>query len=151
MPFSYRVAAIALHEGQLLLHRGVNEQAWSLPGGRVEAMEKAREAMARELSEELGIEAEIGRLLWIVENFYLDEGEQYHELDLYFKVELPMSLSQSVANHPFAGIEREKGLIFQWFALEQVEKLPFNPSVLAAHLRQIPDQIVHLVSDLPSL
>lgn len=148
MPFSYRVAAIALHEGQLLLHRGVNEQTWSLPGGRVEAMEKAREALARELSEELGIEAEIGRLLWIVENFYLDEGEQYHELGLYFRVQLPASVS--ISNQAFAGIEQQKGLIFQWFALEEIEKLPLNPSVLAAHLRQLPDQIIHLISDTTS-
>lgn len=59
------VAAIVVREGRVLLSRrpGGTHLAglWEFPGGKVEAGEGEREALARELREELGVEAEIAR------------------------------------------------------------------------------------------
>ena len=40
--------------GRILLHRADYEDFWSLPGGRVEMLEDSREALRREMLEELG-------------------------------------------------------------------------------------------------
>ncbi|MEQ2529277.1 hypothetical protein WMO40_21610 [Bacillaceae bacterium CLA-AA-H227] len=37
--FNYRVAGIWIKNGHILLHRDVNEENWSLPGGRVKMAE----------------------------------------------------------------------------------------------------------------
>lgn len=40
---------------------------WMVPGGGIEAGENAKEAAAREVLEETGLEVEIGKLIWHVE------------------------------------------------------------------------------------
>ncbi len=61
------VAAAAFREGRLLVARRPDRPGepggFELPGGRVEAGETPEEALARELREELGVEAEVGSWL----------------------------------------------------------------------------------------
>jgi len=69
--FNYRTVAVIIHDGYVLLHRADYENFWGLPGGRVEILESSDVALARELREELGqnVDAQVGRLLWMAENF----------------------------------------------------------------------------------
>jgi 8-oxo-dGTP diphosphatase len=56
------VKAVVLHQGRVLLL--VNERdEWDLPGGRPEAGEDHRAALAREVLEETGLGVEIGKLV----------------------------------------------------------------------------------------
>ena len=61
------VAAIVEREGRILACQrkagSRHELKWEFPGGKVEAGEAPRDALARELREELGIQAEIGEEL----------------------------------------------------------------------------------------
>jgi ADP-ribose pyrophosphatase YjhB (NUDIX family) len=62
--FTYRVGAIIIRDGHVLLMRMGANDFWFVPGGRVEAGEVARVALEREVTEELGVTGEVGRLLW---------------------------------------------------------------------------------------
>jgi 8-oxo-dGTP diphosphatase len=58
------VAALLAGQGKILLaqRREGDEQGllWEFPGGKVEGGEEPRQALRRELREELGVEAEVG-------------------------------------------------------------------------------------------
>ena len=140
--FNYRVVGVAVEKDRVLLHRADIEEFWTLPGGRVEHGEVASTALQRELREELGCEAEVGRLLYFVENFFEYDERSFHELALYFLIHLP----PEIINTPsFEGHEEGYRLIFQWHHLDSIKNLPLFPSFLRESLRELPEHPLHVV------
>lgn len=78
--FNYRVAGIWIENGHVLIHRFVNDNHWSLPGGRVSITEESKTSLKREFLEELNVNIEVERLIWVLENFFNYEGKDFHEI-----------------------------------------------------------------------
>jgi ADP-ribose pyrophosphatase YjhB (NUDIX family) len=79
-----------IREGdRILVERGrddvKNETFFRLLGGTVEFGEKGAESVRRELLEELGAEAEVGRLVATIENVFTYEGQPAHEICLVYE------------------------------------------------------------------
>ncbi len=51
--------------------------------------ETSAETLQREMVEELGVAVEVGRLLWVVENFFDFEKRHWHELGFYYLMTVP--------------------------------------------------------------
>ena len=152
----YRVAVVALDGDRVLLHRAEGDDFWALPGGRVQAGETAQEAILREVAEEIGVhEVTVGRLLFVVENFFEhwpldggpgdDESIAHHELGLYLEVTLPRSIAEQAT---FEGIE-ESGpaplrLEFAWFELNALHSVDLRPAVVR-------DALAHGIPDVPAM
>jgi 8-oxo-dGTP pyrophosphatase MutT (NUDIX family) len=86
--FTVRAAAIIRRDGHVLLHRGVNDDFWVLPGGRIEFGETAAATIEREMIEELARPAKVVALRYVVENFFSHDGFRVHELGYYFDAEI---------------------------------------------------------------
>ncbi len=89
--FQMRAAGIALREGHVLVHRAVHEAFWSLPGGRVEQGEASTETLFREMQEELLVDVEVGPLAFVLESFFPNIGQQFHEIGFYHRMTVPES------------------------------------------------------------
>jgi len=143
--FTLRAAAVCLHQGYVLLHRAEHDDFWAMPGGRVEVMEPAAETLRREMLEEIGVEVQVGGLLWLVENYFEHGGRRHHELGLYFRIELPEDSAQLDKHLPFVGLEEGLKLYFEWFAVEELENVRLFPSFLRTALARPPAHPVHVV------
>lgn len=144
--FNYRVVAVCVHDGHVLLHRAERDDFWSLPGGRVEAMEESRRALERELGEELGHRAEVGRLLWVVENFFTTPaGTRCHEVALFYEVDLSAHPELLAKGRAHRGVEGSLSLIFEWFPLDALRDLRLYPTLLRDALRELPETVGHVV------
>ena len=109
------VGAVAVVGERVLMARrgpGSYEGLWEFPGGKVEPSEDERQALARELAEELGVEAAVGA--------YLATGDDGRvELRCYL-VRL-QGVPQALEHSELA-----------WIPLSELENLPVPPADLAA-------------------
>ncbi len=140
--FNYRVAGVAIVDGHVLLHQAAGEDFWTLPGGRLEAMETASDALGREMLEEAALAVSVSRLLWIVENFFTYGGKKFHELLLCFEMAVPDSVDLQAE---FRGTEGTTELTFRWCSLERLHTVRIEPAFLREALRNLPTSIAHVI------
>jgi len=84
------VAALILHDHQILACQRTRHQVmplkWEFPGGKIEEGEQPRDALRRELEEELGIEATIGNEVARIHHEYPGGGSvelRFYEVHQY--------------------------------------------------------------------
>jgi 8-oxo-dGTP diphosphatase len=99
------VAALILRDSKILVCQRRRDDThslqWEFPGGKVEPGEAPKEALARELREELGVEATIGRELFRTRHRY---REVQRELELIF-FQAVIARSAVLQNLVFEGFE----------------------------------------------
>ena len=143
--FNYRIAGLCIHQGKILLHRAENEDFWSLPGGRAELLENSRETVVRELLEETGLQAEVNRPIWLMENFFDYNGEKYHEIQIVYEVRFP-ERSPIMQQDIFYGEEADQQqLIYKWFQPAALIDLVIRPAFLQKGLLNIPVALEHII------
>ncbi len=100
-------------EEVLLIRRGTppRQGEWSLPGGRIEAGERAVDAALRELREETGVEATITGLIDVVDGLFPEAGRHYVLIDY---------AARWVSGEPIAG---DDAMEARFVALDQVATL----------------------------
>jgi len=87
--FEIRVRAIIEKDGKFLVckHKDKGKKYYFLPGGHVEFGETGKEAMIRELKEELIISVKEVSLIGGMEDIFTKEnGEKHHDINLFFNV-----------------------------------------------------------------
>ncbi len=143
--FTYRVAGVAIRDGKVLAQKPVEGGYCFLPGGRAELQETAGETLRREMQEELHVDVSVGRLLWVVENFFELGGKAFHELGLYFSITFPEDSPVVDTDQTFLLKEAHHQYVFQWYALDDLNSVPLYPSFLQTALQSLPDGTEHIV------
>lgn len=138
--FNYRVCAVILHDGKLLVMKNPRTPYYFLPGGRVQLHEEAQEAILRELREELDIVAKVIRPLWLNQGFFVEDvtGERFHELCIYFLIDISdTALSTSDASFEISeGTEVNK---FHWLPLDSIQTEYLYPLFIKGKINELPE------------
>jgi 8-oxo-dGTP diphosphatase len=97
------VAAIILKDGKILVCQRTRHQVmplkWEFPGGKIETGEQPRDALRRELDEELGIDATVGEEVARIQHNY--KGGRSVELRFY----LVKEYSGEIENRIFQDVQ----------------------------------------------
>lgn len=135
---------ITIHRKRVLLFNVIGWDWWALPGGRVEMLEQTEETLKREMKEELGTNVVVGRLVWVVENFFKERDKTYHELGLYYLMKMPGE-SGVLNSFEYTSQDGPVTLRFRWFLLSELEKVNLQPIFLKKELTAIPTRTKHVV------
>ncbi len=143
--FSYRVAGVAIRDEKVLVQEPLDRSFCFLPGGRAELQETAGETLKREMQEELRVDVTVGRLLWVVENFFEHGGKTFHELGLYFLMTFPDDSPVIDTSKTFSLQEGLHDYVFRWRALDSLDSIQIYPSFLQTALQSLPAGTEHFV------
>ena len=80
---------VCVQDGKILLCKAKGGATTYLPGGHIEFGETGRQALVREVNEELGVDAETGAFLGVVENAFEQHGKPHAEINLIYELKLP--------------------------------------------------------------
>ena len=104
---------VAIRGGRLLLCRAKGGDTTYLPGGHIEFGETGREALAREMKEETGVDAKAGAFLGVVENSFMQRGKPHAEINLVYALDVGDAEISS----------REDWIEFEWRELSDLGDL----------------------------
>ncbi len=79
---------VCVRNGKVLLCRAKGGSSTYLPGGHIEFGETGRQALKREILEEIGAEATVGRFIGVVENSFMQHGKPHSEINLVYEFDM---------------------------------------------------------------
>ena len=150
--FNYRVGGVVINNDKVLLLTEDRFDFWYLPGGRAYFFETSKEALKREIHEELGEEPVIERILWTTECLYNFDAWniQHHDLTFYYLISFPedaliYTQKSGIGKEEFSN--EETTVRFQWFDVDLLDKVKLVPHFLKEALKDIPASPEHLIID----
>ncbi|MCG7342664.1 NUDIX domain-containing protein [Sporosarcina sp. ACRSL] len=84
--FHHLARGIFIKDGKILVARAIGHRNTFLPGGHIEFGESAKDALIREIHEELGISCTVNKFLGLVEHKWMNKGVLNCEVNQVFEV-----------------------------------------------------------------
>ncbi|NKF05877.1 NUDIX domain-containing protein [Clostridium gasigenes] len=126
-----------------------NSPYYYIPGGKVGLQELSADAIKREIREEINIDVNVKRMLWIVESFFKDDesGENFHEIGFYYLLELNDEKIFEKGNEFIMTEGGKHRLVFYWKPLEEIKDLYLYPLFIKENILKLPNSIKHTVEN----
>ena len=122
--FHYLTRGVILKDGKVLVVKAIGADNTFLPGGHIEIGERAKDALKREIKEEINQDAIVKEHLGAIEHSWAENGTNNFEINLVFKVEVP---KLSVLEPP---VSCESHLQFIWLKPNELESHNLKPAPL---------------------
>ena len=112
---------VCVEDGKILLAHYKDKDYYFLPGGHVEIGESVREALEREIDEELKLSITAGNIVSIFEHSWKDSEEEHYELNFLIPFSIPKDTDL---------ISHVEHLTFEWISIEDFSSINFLPAEL---------------------
>ena len=126
--FHGRSCGIIKQKNNFLIMRVNDTPYYHIPGGHIEMGEDSKQAVIREIKEEIGCDVQEADLFAIQENFWEKSHKKCHGIEFYYiikpKYELEMKDYQRIENDK----GEEKLLDFKWITPEELKDIDLRPS-----------------------
>ena len=123
-----RVAFLVFRAGKILLQQHDAHDYWFMPGGRVAFGETSEETVIREIGEELHCAPDSLELAGVVENFFVSERRDFHELMVFYRAALPEPLAVPKTDTNGTPITSS------WFSSDDLRETDLKPAFLKERL-----------------
>ena len=133
--FGVRATALIVQNNQLLVTK--EDDYFYTIGGAIQVNERTEEAVVREVMEELGVKAQAGKLAFVVENRFEQDGVSYHNIEFHYLVDL-------LEDAPLTMLEDEKRQPCEWIDIDKLEGINLVPSFLKTALPDWDGQLRHI-------
>lgn len=144
--FQFRVGAVIIEDGCVLLAKTDAADYYYSVGGGVQLGETAEAAVKREVFEETGLEYQVDRLLFVQENFFEDavvrKGVRFHEISFFFLMKPMGRVNINKESWCCAGREH-----MHWVPVAELKNLKVFPEFFADELAELSDGIKHFVTN----
>lgn len=136
--FGVRVSALMIEDDKIYLAKSPNDEYYLL-GGAIFVNELTKDAIRREIKEEVGADSEVRSLAFIVENQFYLEDTNYHQIEFHYLVNLLSEPNEKMI---------EGGQIRQceWVSIDNLDQINLNPAFLKTALKNWDGQIKHVVN-----
>lgn len=139
--FNFRVAIYLENNGRILLHKSPAFDFWNMPGGRVKMGETTRQAIIREIEEELELQIDELNLIHVGENIFEWQGLTVQELLFVYYANIgeddyPITKQQDFLTKDCVDE------INHWFKKEEIKTLTCKPSLIY-DLGENTDKLTH--------
>lgn len=138
--FSLRSAALVINDNRLLVAKSNEFDCYYTVGGGILVNESSDKAVVRELYEETGCHFEIDRLVFISERFYKVENTCHHEIVFFYLMKESHVELQNGVN-----TDQQNENLY-WIPIEELENINLVPAFLKTAVKNIPNEIMHIVS-----
>jgi 8-oxo-dGTP pyrophosphatase MutT (NUDIX family) len=113
---------VCVRNGKVLLCRAKGGGSTYLPGGHIEFGETGRQALVREVREELGVESGTGAFLGAAENSFMQHGKPHAEINLVYELKIDAEDLKS----------QEDWIEFEWCDLGRLDEANLLPVAFRA-------------------
>lgn len=124
--FKVRLGVVVIRDGQILLARQNQRPFWVFPGGTLELGEGLEECAIREIQEEVNLSIGIEKTLYLADFVREENGELKQTIDIFM-------LASQVEGTPTMTTDENLDEI-GFFSLEEFQKLPVQPEVVARRM-----------------
>ena len=115
-----RPSAVIINEGKILTlkYDYLNGVIYAIPGGNLEFGEDIKDALKRELTEEIGIESSFGEVWAIAETFHKEENT----IHFIFKC-------NTLSNEPVLNPEETTAQDIVWLPIDKLDNYVLYPNI----------------------
>lgn len=118
--FELLVRALIIQDRKILVCKNIAKEYYFLPGGHIEFGESMKKALARELYEEIGAAVINLNFIGGVENIFLQDEKQKHEMSFLFHTDINLTEVESKESH----------ISFLWMSIEEFGEAQILPENL---------------------
>lgn len=145
--FHGRTCGIIKQEDKFLIMRVNKTDYYHIPGGHIEIGEDSKEAVTREIKEEIECDVKDARLFAIQENFWERRGKKCHGIEFYYII----TLNSPLPMKNYERIENDKGedklLEFKWVTSDELKDIDLRPNNIRNMLinNEYSSKLTHIV------